>query len=97
MDFLGLEFCWVQDCLELDERSLSVWLEVDKFFEVNEDPVVVEAVSIGNEGVGELGVGVDFRVFFFIPFIVELGFAESDKHAVLVFEGIIALNAFLLD
>ncbi len=37
---------------------------------MNEDPVVVQAVSIGNEGVGELGVGVDFRVFFFIPFIV---------------------------
>jgi hypothetical protein len=64
---------------------------------VDEDPVVVETVSIGNESVGELGVGVDFGVFFLVPFIVELGFTEPDEHAVLVFEGIIALNALLLD
>ncbi len=59
MNFLGLEFCRIEHCFELYESGFSVRLEVDQFFEVNEDPVVVESVSIGNDGVGEVGLGIN--------------------------------------
>jgi len=42
--FLSLVFLSIHDSLELDKGSFNIWLKVDKFFEVDHNPVSVKLI-----------------------------------------------------
>lgn len=97
--FLSLIFLCIKDSLEFDKSGLKTILEINKFFKMNNNPVCVELIFMGEMCKWHLGFGLLMWLCRFIRILIisECSFGQGDKHSILILECIVALNSWGLD